>query len=79
MNTTVIKWGNSLGVRIPKVFAREIKLNPGDQVDLALVKKSLVIRRATPTPTLENLCRQITDQNRHGEFDWGKETEKEKW
>ncbi len=29
MESTIQKWGNSLGIRIPKLFAKELELNDG--------------------------------------------------
>ena len=34
MITTVQKWGNSLGVRIPKPLAEDTRLHEGSQVDV---------------------------------------------
>ena len=36
MKTSVSKWGNSLGVRIPKPFADEAGLTPGEIVEMIL-------------------------------------------
>ncbi len=40
-NTTVPvrKWGNSLGIVIPKDMAEEIDVSEGDFVDVSIVKK----------------------------------------
>jgi antitoxin MazE len=32
MNVQISKWGNSLALRIPAAFAKEIKLKDGDKV-----------------------------------------------
>ena len=45
MNIQISKWGNSLALRIPAAFIKEIKLKDGDKVEATLSKDgSLVIR-----------------------------------
>ena len=43
MQTVVQKWGNSLGIRIPAVFAREFELKNGSSVDIIEDQGRLVI------------------------------------
>lgn len=46
MNIQVSKWGNSLALRIPAAFIKEIKLKEGDKVEATLsTDGSLIIRR----------------------------------
>ena len=45
MNIQISKWGNSLALRIPASFIKEIKLKDGDRVEATLSKDgSLIIR-----------------------------------
>lgn len=45
MNIQISKWGNSLALRIPASFIKEIKLKDGDKVEATLAKDgSLIIR-----------------------------------
>ncbi|MBU3580352.1 MazF family transcriptional regulator [Polynucleobacter hirudinilacicola] len=45
MNIQISKWGNSLALRIPASFIKEIKLKDGDKVEATLSKDgSLIIR-----------------------------------
>jgi len=45
MNIQISKWGNSLALRIPAAFIKEIKLKDGDKVEATLSKDgSLIIR-----------------------------------
>jgi antitoxin MazE len=71
MQTQVRKWGNSLAIRIPGVYARDLGLREGMEVDIALTAGGLVLRPARPAYSLEELVRGITPENRHGETDWG--------
>ncbi len=68
MLTKVQKWGNSLAVRIPSAFAKEIGLCPDTEVELRLEDKKLVII-PSKRKQLEELIKQITPENVHGEVD----------
>jgi antitoxin MazE len=80
MKTRVQKWGNSLALRIPKVFADEAGLRADAPVELSLVGGKVVIRPLKEKPiTLEELLRGVTDENLHGEWDTGPAVGKEIW
>jgi len=78
MLTKVQKWGNSLAVRIPSAFAKEIGLSPNMEVELKLENNKLVII-PNRKRQLEKLLEQITPENVHSEVDWGKKIGKEEW
>ncbi len=69
MLTKVQKWGNSLAVRIPSAFAKEIGLCPDTEVELRLEDNKLVII-PNRKRQLEALLKQITPENLHSEIDW---------
>ena len=80
MKTRVQKWGNSLALRIPKSFATEAGIAEGSQVELSVVDGSLVIRMSKQhEPTLDELVRGITKENRHARVDFGPAVGKEIW
>lgn len=70
------KWGNSLGIRLPKIFAIQMGLRMGEEVDLELRKNTLVI---SPVDTLDALLEGVSPENVHGETDTGKSVGKEIW
>ena len=79
MKARVVKWGNSLAVRIPKDAARDAHFKEGDAVELVPSEEGkLEIRRISRVPTLAELVSRITPENRHGEMSLhasvGKET-----
>lgn len=80
MRTKICKWGNSLGLRIPKSFAEEARIADGSTVELTLDNGRLVVR-AVPVAryTLEELVAGITDANRHGEVNVGRAVGNEEW
>ena len=79
MTTQVSKWGNSLGLRLPKSVAVEARLGEGDAVDVSVERGAIVIRPARPKYSLDALVKGITRDNRHGETDWGKPAGNEAW
>jgi antitoxin MazE len=80
MKTRVRKWGNSLALRIPKSFAAEAGLEENTAVDLSLREGRLIVRPlAAESPTLEELVKGITDENRHGEWETGPAVGREAW
>jgi antitoxin MazE len=80
MKTRVQKWGNSLALRIPKSFAAEAGLHADTAVELSLVEGTLVVKPVTQQPLrLEQLLRDVTDENLPGEWDTGTAVGKEVW
>lgn len=83
MNTTTIqKWGNSYAVRLPKEVVRKLNLQAGHSVELreATNGRTLSIIPVKPYKhTLAEMLSRITDENRHGEVDWGDAVGNEVW
>lgn len=73
--TTVQKWGNSLGVRIPKDMAERIKIQQGSEIDLVEQEGKLILMPKKPQIkySLEDLLAQCNPENRHEEIDFGVE------
>jgi len=80
MVTKLVKWGNSLGLRIPKSFAKEAGVQEGSAVDLSLEGDRLVIRPVkTARYKLSNLISGIRDDNLHEEISTGEAVGREVW
>jgi antitoxin MazE len=77
MQTVVQKWGNSLGIRIPAVYAREFDLRNGSTVDIIESDGSLVI--VPRKQTLGDLLSQVTEENMHSSVESGASLGKEEW
>jgi antitoxin MazE len=78
MKAQMVKWGNSLAVRIPKPVADAARLKEGDSIEIdAAAEGHVELRRATKIPTLAQLVSQITPENRYGEISTGAEVGKE--
>jgi antitoxin MazE len=72
MQTRVQKWGNSLGVRIPRGLADEVGLGAGTEVSLTAKDGELVLRPSLPSRLrLADLLAGITPDNIHASVDTG--------
>lgn len=76
MSTVVAqKWGNSLGIRIPKEAADRIGIIQGSELELLVDANENTIKlkpkKAKKNYKLEELLSQITDDNIHAEIDFG--------
>ena len=67
----VVKWGNSLAVRIPKPVAEEAGVQEGDEIVIKAAKGRISLRPKLRVPTLQELVAQITPENRYGETPTG--------
>ena len=80
MLTTIRKWGNSLGLRIPKSFAMEIGMEEGSTVDLALEDGELILRPVRRRAyRLGSLLVNIHRKNLHDEIATGEAEGREGW
>lgn len=72
MQTRVQKWGNSLGVRIPRGLAEQIGLGAGTEVSLSARGGELVVKPALPTRlSLDDLLAGVSESNLHSSVDTG--------
>ena len=87
MQTTVVKWGNSHGIRLPKAFLQNIKIAENDPVDVILENEKIIIKKVnlkehkTIKQRLidfygDNYQEYSTPQK---EMDWGKPVGNEVW
>ena len=80
MQTKIQKWGNSLGLRIPRSFAHEAQVEAGAAVDLSVENGWLLIRPLRVRKySLNVLLRKITRRNLHGEVSTGRAVGRESW
>ena len=80
MRIEIQKWGNSLAIRIPKAFAREIGVDHHSGVDITVADGQLVVSPlGAPPYSLERLLDGVTEENLHSEVDTGLVTGGEAW
>jgi antitoxin MazE len=62
-------WGNSVALRIPNAFAKEVSAFAGREAEITVQNGSLVVTPiAAPVYTLDGLLAGMTPENLHGEI-----------
>src|SRR6266852_4285785 len=78
---TVGKWGKNLAVRIPREIAKAARLSDGERVEIDTHEGDIVIRRAAPHFTLDELFRGKSPKEWRAiytrAFDWGPDVGRE--
>ena len=77
MQVHISKWGNSLGVRVPKDVAAKLGLTEGSRVDISVEGDRLVISTRRPVFTLDELLVGMTPESMRDAFDWGPDAGRE--
>ena len=75
----IARWGNSLGLRLPKAVASEAHVGEGDTVEISVKDGAIIVRPAQATYSLQELVNKITSRNRHVETEWVKPMGREPW
>jgi antitoxin MazE len=71
MTTTVQKWGNSLGVRIPQAIAERYAIEKGSEIEFDPTEQGVLLVPKKKKPTLSELLSQCKPENRHEYIDFG--------
>jgi antitoxin MazE len=75
------KWGKNLAIRLPSEIVRDAGLNNGERLDIETRDGEIIIRRAVPRFTLEQLFRGKNPEEWRaayaGAFDWGPDVGRE--
>lgn len=79
MLAQVVKWGNSLALRIPASLAQTLTVTEGHAVRLSIEDHRLIITPVNDPPryTLAELLNGVTPDNVHGEAGFGAAGENE--
>ena len=83
MKTEFLKWGNSLALRVPSAFAKEVGASEGKRAEMTVEEGALVVKIVGPRKRrryrLEDLIAGITKENCHPEIEWGPPVGNEVW
>jgi mRNA interferase MazF len=71
MQVQVARWGNSLGLRIPKDIALRTGLREGARVEVEAEGDRIIISPARPRYVLADLLKGMTPEAMREAFDWG--------
>jgi antitoxin MazE len=75
----LVKWGNSLAVRIPKTVLDEARMKEGEEIEIRAERGRIALEPASPKLTLKALVARIRPANLHGEQPWGERVGNEPW
>ena len=77
MQITASRWGNSLGIRIPKDIAEKVGLSVGASLDIEARGDQIVLSLRRHRYRLEDLLAGITPEAMQDAFDWGPDVGRE--
>ena len=82
MRASIVKWGNSQGVRLPKMLLESVALSEADEVELLAEGDRIVIKKASRPAshrTIQERFEGFTGIYEPHEIDWGEPVGKEIW
>lgn len=81
MTTTIQKWGNSQGVRLPKYLLEAIKWQENEELDIKVEDGKIIIEKAKKSErkNIKELFADFDGQYTPDQIDWGKPVGKEIW
>ena len=77
MQAVIQKWGNSLGFRIPSLWAKDNEVSVGSKVEVIAEKGKMII--LPQKRTLENMMAKVSEENLHSEIETGSVVGNEEW
>ena len=75
----IVRWGNSLAIRLPPELAEKAHLAEGSKVDIAFKDGKLTISSPRPRYRLSELLQGYKIEHRHSEMDWAPVNGNEAW
>ena len=78
MTTTIQKWGNSQGIRIPKIILDMVNWNENEQITIAVDNGKLIMEKAK-RKNIKELFENYNEDYKSTEIDWGEPKGEEIW
>ena len=79
MTTKLQKWGNSQGIRIPKVILNEVKWDKNENIIIRVDNGKLIIEKANKKRNIKEIFEGYEEDYIPEEIDWGKKEGNEIW
>ncbi|MGN1043213.1 MAG: AbrB/MazE/SpoVT family DNA-binding domain-containing protein [Acutalibacteraceae bacterium] len=82
MTTTIQKWGNSQGIRIPKYLLDEIAWTIDEVLSIEIKDNAIILKKKVndyPKINLEKLFAEYQGDFPDSEYDWGVPQGEEVW
>jgi len=87
--TTITKWGNSKGIRLPKPFLEQLNLKDNDIVEIRTDNDKIIIQKSYQRKTLKQRVEEFYGKDfetvlkenlyEYTEVDWGQPVGEEIW
>jgi len=82
MQTSIVKWGNSRGIRLPKHLLASANLTDSDVVEITAKDDSLIIKKMhieRQYKTIQDRFANFNEDYESVDINWGKPVGKEIW
>ncbi|MDR1703536.1 MAG: AbrB/MazE/SpoVT family DNA-binding domain-containing protein [Clostridiales bacterium] len=80
MTATIQRWGNSQGIRLPKVLLEDLGMREGEEVNISAQDGMIIIRStAGKRQTIQELFAGYEGDYKPDEIYWGKPKGREIW
>ncbi len=80
MITTIQKWGNSQGIRLPRFILDAVQFSANEEVEIDVVDGKIVIKKAVEQrKSIKELFEGYEGEYSEKEVDWGNPTGNEIW
>ncbi len=78
MHVLISKWGNSLGLRLPRALSAELGVSEGQKVDIRAEGGRLVVEPVRPALTWARMLENTSPEALREAFDWGEDVGRER-
>ena len=79
MTTSIQKWGNSQGVRIPKFLLEAVQWSENERLVMSAEKDKIIITKADKRKNIRELFADYQGDYTPVEIDWGEPAGDEVW
>ena len=78
MQVLLSKWGNSLGLRLPKALTAEIGVAEGQKVEVRAEGGRIIVEPVRAPLTWEKMLENMDHDALHEAWDWGEDVGRER-
>ncbi len=71
MITTIKKWGNSQGIRIPKSLLDKVQWSENEKLELNICKNKIILEKSPKRKTIKELFADFNGTYTPINIDWG--------
>lgn len=78
MHVLISKWGNSLGLRLPRALTAELGVSDGQKVDIRAEGGKLIVEPVRPALDWAQILANTSPEALREAFDWGDDLGRER-